>query len=74
MAHIDPNAVEDDPRRPYKAYAATALAFIGSFVSIWIADVDPFTHKEIAQAFLSAAVTSGLTGGVTWRVTNPKKV
>lgn len=68
----DVTTVKADPKRPYKAYAATGLAFVGTFVSLWIADTDPFTSKEVAGALLSAAVTSGITGGVTFGVRNPK--
>ena len=64
--------MEADPKRPYKAYIATALSAIGTFVAVWVADSDPFTTKEMAQAALAAVVASGLTGGATFSVRNPK--
>lgn len=65
--------MEDDKKKPYKAYAATALTFAASFVTFWIADVDPLTAKEAAGGLVTAAVAAGLTGGVTYRVRNPQK-
>jgi hypothetical protein len=64
--------VVDDPRRPYKAYVATALTAVGAFVTFWIADTDPFTGKEIGAAALSALAASGLTGVGTYFKGNPK--
>lgn len=74
MANPNPPApvAEADPRRPYKAYAATALTAAGTFVAYWIADTDPFTSKEIGQGILLSLVASGLTGGATFAVRNPK--
>jgi hypothetical protein len=72
----DPNVVPtvvDDPKRPYKAYVATALTAIGTFVTFWVADTDPFTAKEAAQAALAGLVASGLTGGATFAVRNPQR-
>jgi hypothetical protein len=64
--------VKDDPKRPWKAVAATVLSFVGTFAAFWIADTDPFTSKEIAQGLLTAAASSGLTGGTAYMVRNPK--
>lgn len=64
--------VKDDPKRPWKAYAATAVTALGSFVAVWVADSDPFTLKEAAQAGLTSIIAAGLTGGVTFGVSNPK--
>lgn len=65
--------IEDDPKRPYKAYASTALTVLAAFVTYWIADVDPFTTKEIAQGCLIGLVSGGLIGGTTFAVRNPKR-
>lgn len=63
---------EDDPRRPYKAYASTALTAIVAFAYSWIADADPFTAKDAAQAAVAALISAGLVGGTTFAVRNPK--
>lgn len=65
--------MEADPKRPYKAYVATAITALGTFVAFWVADTDPFTIKEAASAALAAVVASGLTGGATFAVRNPIK-
>lgn len=65
--------IEDDPKRPYKAYASTALTAVAAFVTFWIADADPFTAKEAAQGGLVALVSAGLIGGTTFAVRNPKR-
>lgn len=57
---------------PYKAYAATAVSFVATFVGIWIADTDPFTAKEIAGGLVTAAIASGLTGGAAYGVPNKR--
>lgn len=61
-----------DPRRPYKAYAATALSFLCAFVAMWIADTDPFTLKDAGQAFLAGVGVAFPTGLGTYSVENPK--
>lgn len=61
------------PQTGYKAYAATALAFICLFATFWIADTAPFTAKEAVAGLISAAVGSGLTGGITYAVKNRAK-
>jgi hypothetical protein len=61
----------DDPKKPWKAYVATALTAVGTFVTYWIADTDPFTAKEMGEAALAALVASGLTGGATFATRNP---
>jgi len=68
---VDIKSVEADPKRPWKAYASTALSFVALFVAAWIADTDPFTAKEIGAALIGAAVGCGLVGGVTFAVKNP---
>lgn len=69
-----PVAVEADPKRPYKAYVSAALSAAGTFIAFWIADADPFTAKDAGQGALAALVASGLTGGATFWVRNPKVV
>jgi hypothetical protein len=71
MANPTP-AVEADPKRPYKAYVSTALSAVATFVTFWIADVDPFTAKEAAGAGVTALVSAGIIGGATFAVRNPK--
>ena len=66
-------AVPADPKRPYKAYAATVLAGLSVFVSAWVADTDPFTTKEIVAALVAAVIGSGITGATTYAVVNPPK-
>lgn len=68
----DPTAVVADPKRPYKAYAATALAMVAAFVAFWIGDDDPFTKKDAGEAFLSSLAAGGFTGLPTYLVRNPK--
>jgi len=43
------------PQTGRKAYVAAALAGVGTFVTAWIVDTDPFTGKEAAAAALGAA-------------------
>ncbi len=62
-----------DPKRPWKAIASAVGAAAFAFGSYWIADQDPFTAKEAGDAALLALAASGITGGATYRVTNPTK-
>lgn len=63
--------VEADPKRPWKAIAATALAFVGAFVAHWVADVDPYTAKDAGQGFL-VGLSAALPGGLAaYAVRNP---
>lgn len=66
--------VEDVPSKPYKAYVAAGLTAVGTFVAYWVADKDPFTAKEVGEAAVAALIASGLTGGATFRVPNPKRL
>lgn len=61
------------PQTGYKAYAATALAFVSAVVAYWIADVDPFTHKEMGEAVLTGLGAAGVTGIPTYFVRNRLK-
>lgn len=69
----NPSPAPGTPQSAHKAYIATALTAIGTFVSFWIADVDPFTAKEIGQGCLLALIASGLTGGATFGVRNHRR-
>lgn len=57
--------------KPHKAYVATALSFVAGIVVFWIADTDPFTAKEFAQAAVTSAIGSGIIGGATYAKNNP---
>lgn len=59
--------------KAYKAQIATALSFVAGVTTFWIADTGAFTPKEIAQAVITSAVSSGIIGGATWWVKNPKE-
>jgi hypothetical protein len=74
MTHANdplPIEVEDDPKRPYKAIAATVLTAVGTFIAWWISDTGDFTSKEVGEAILAALVAAGVTGGATFAVPNP---
>lgn len=68
------DVVKDDPKKPYKAYAAAVASFFVPILSFWIADSDPFTAKEAGAALLLGLSSSGLTGSAAYAVKNPKKV
>jgi hypothetical protein len=63
--------IEADPKRPWKTYAATAVAFLGSLALAWVQDVDPYTGKEFVEDLVSSVLFAGATGGVTFMVKNP---
>lgn len=71
MSNLSP--APGTPQTSTKAYVAGALAFAAAFVTYWIADVDPFTAKEMGEAALSGAVAAGLIGGGTHAVKNKPK-
>ena len=73
MANRPVYSVEDDPGRPYKAYVSTFITLFATFLAYWVADVDPFTNKEMGEAFLIALGASGVTGGATFAIRNPKR-
>lgn len=58
------------PQTGTKAYVSAALAFVVAFATYYIADVDPFTKKEIVEALIIAAIGSGLAGGGTYVAKN----
>lgn len=64
------SAAPGTPQTNTKAYVASGLAFLTTFVGVWIADTDPFTAKEIAGGLITAAIASGITGGATYTVKN----
>ena len=72
-AAIENVPVEDDPKKPYKAYASAALTAVATFAAWWIADDDPFTAKEAAQGAIYALTATGLVGGATFTIRNPKR-
>ena len=65
--------VPADPKRPFKAYIATAVSALSIFVTAWVSDTDPFTSKEIAAAVVAALIGAGLTGAGTFAIANPPK-
>ena len=65
--------VPADPKRPLKAYVATAVSALSIFVTAWVSDVDPFTAKEIGAAVVAALLGAGLTGAGTFAIKNPPK-
>lgn len=71
MSNLSP--APGTPQTGYKAYVATALAFITIVVSAWIGDDDGVTAKEIAGWIVSGVIGSGLTGAVTYGVQNKPK-
>lgn len=58
--------------KPYKAYVATGLSFVAGVVTVWIADTDPFTAKEFAQALISSGTAAGIIGAATYLKNNPE--
>lgn len=68
MTHLSPTP--GTPQTPTKAVVSAALTFVAAFVTYWIADVDPFTAKEMGEAALTGAVASGIIGGGTYAVKN----
>ena len=65
--------VPADPKRPLKAYIATAVSALSIFVTAWVSDTDPFTAKEIGAAVVAALLGAGLTGAGTFAIANPPK-
>lgn len=61
------------PQTPTKAWVATGLSFVAGVVGFWIADEDPFTAKEVAQACLTSGISCGIIGVGTWAVPNKRK-
>jgi hypothetical protein len=67
------NVVEDNPKKPYKAIAATVSTFVLAFVTYWIGDEDPFTLKDAGEGLVAGILAGGLTGGATFAIKNPKR-
>ena len=65
--------VPADPKRPLKAYVATAVSALSIFVTAWVSDTDPFTAKESGAAVVAALLGAGLTGAGTFAIANPPK-
>jgi hypothetical protein len=53
-----------------KAYLATGLTVVVAFVLQWVADEDPFTAKEAAEAAVLALVSGGVVGVPTAAIRN----
>lgn len=74
---IAPHLVEDDPKRPYKAYVSGALTAVATFVLLWLQDKGGphgFTSTEFGQDVVAAILASGLIGGGTFLTKNPKRL
>lgn len=69
-APVTVEAVEDDPKKPWKAYAATAIAFLGL---IWanLQGVESWGTLDF-QDWVTIVVPAILTFGGTYMVSNPK--
>lgn len=63
-----------DPKRPWKAYVAGAIAAVSAGVAWWVADEDPFTAKDFGQAVLAAIGAGAPTWLGTYFTTNPRVV
>lgn len=72
--HVEHSPAPGTPQTGYKAYVATALTVVVSFVMWWVADEDPFTAKEAAEGAVGALIAGGLVGGGTFVVKNKAKV
>lgn len=64
------SAAPGTPQTPTKAVVSAISTFVVIFAGFWIADEDPFTKKEMAEALITGLIGSGLTGGVTWTARN----
>lgn len=58
------------PQTGTKAYVATGLTVVVAFVLQWVADEDPFTAKEMANAAVLALVSGGVVGVPTYAAKN----
>jgi hypothetical protein len=61
------------PQTGTKAIVSGVIGFILAFGAYYVADADPFTKKEIVEAFLLAIVGSGLAGGGAYVTKNSPK-
>jgi hypothetical protein len=68
------SAAPGTPQTPAKAVFAGLLGFVMAVGAYYIADDDPFTRKELVEAFLLGLVGTGLTGGGTYALKNKAKV
>lgn len=73
MSDMNNSPAPGTPQTPYKAYAATTLAFVTIFVSAWLADDNGADFQEVLTWVISAFVGSGITGGVTYQTKNKAK-
>ena len=58
------------PQTGKKAYVAAAGTAVVTFIGLWVADTDPFTIKEAAQAAVTSVVSSGIIGLLTYQTKN----
>lgn len=61
------------PMTATKAYVATGLTVLVSFLLYWVGDEDPFTPKEAAAGLVAALAAGGLVGVPTYKVRNRAK-
>lgn len=60
------------PQTPAKAYVATALTCVVTFVMLWVADDDPFTAKEAAESAVQSLIAGGVVGVPTYLTRNKR--
>lgn len=61
------------PQTNHKAYVATAMSFLGVFLTALLAewtDTDPLSARDFVVALAAGVVSGGVTGGLTWQVKN----
>jgi hypothetical protein len=61
------------PQTSDKAIWSAVVGFLVAVGGYYVADDDPFTRKELVEAFLLGLIATGLTGGVTFAVKNKPK-
>jgi hypothetical protein len=61
------------PQTGAKAYIAGAIAFTTAVGGYYVADDDPFTRKEMVEAFLMGLGSLGLGGVLTYVLPNRAK-
>lgn len=60
-----PGTPQTADKAKWAGIISAALAFAAAFLAYWIADVDPFTSKEVGEAVLTSAIAAGVIGGGT---------
>lgn len=74
MSNAENSPAPGTPQTKTKAYVATALTVGVAFVLQWVADSDPFTAKEAAEAAVTSLVAGGLVGVPTAIIRNKPTV